>query len=103
MVAPQQTGRRRATLGLLFLAAASLITLDFQNFGPIGTIQTGVREVIAPFRTGGERIVSPITGLWDGATQFDELQLENDRLRDCLLYTSPSPRDATLSRMPSSA
>ena len=25
------------------------------------------------------------------------------RVRDCLLYTSPSPRDATLSRMPSSA
>ena len=25
------------------------------------------------------------------------------RLKDCLLYTSPSPRDATLSRMPSSA
>ena len=28
----------------------------------------------------------------------DEIQPE-----DCLLYTSPSPRDATLSRMPSSA
>ena len=27
----------------------------------------------------------------------------NYQLRDCLLYTSPSPRDATLSRMPSSA
>ena len=26
-----------------------------------------------------------------------------DRINDCLLYTSPSPRDATLSRMPSSA
>jgi len=25
------------------------------------------------------------------------------KLGDCLLYTSPSPRDATLSRMPSSA
>ena len=25
------------------------------------------------------------------------------RLESCLLYTSPSPRDATLSRMPSSA
>ena len=24
-------------------------------------------------------------------------------LRDCLLYTSPSPRDKTVSRMPSSA
>ena len=28
---------------------------------------------------------------------------ENDKLCPCLLYTSPSPRDATLSRMPSSA
>ena len=26
-----------------------------------------------------------------------------DQRHDCLLYTSPSPRDATLSRMPSSA
>ena len=26
-----------------------------------------------------------------------------DNLKSCLLYTSPSPRDATLSRMPSSA
>ena len=29
--------------------------------------------------------------------------LENDQTEICLLYTSPSPRDATLSRMPSSA
>ena len=27
----------------------------------------------------------------------------NYRKKSCLLYTSPSPRDATLSRMPSSA
>ena len=26
-----------------------------------------------------------------------------DEFRDCLLYTSPSPRDGLLSRMPSSA
>ena len=26
-----------------------------------------------------------------------------DRLKDCLLYTSPSPRDGSISRMPSSA
>ena len=34
-----------------------------------------------------------------------EIQLKPWYLRDyaCLLYTSPSPRDATLSRMPSSA
>ena len=34
----------------------------------------------------------------------DNLYEENDQeIYDCLLYTSPSPRDATLSRMPSSA
>ena len=33
-----------------------------------------------------------------------QLKLEKDRKANiCLLYTSPSPRDATLSRMPSSA
>ena len=28
---------------------------------------------------------------------------QKDLIKTCLLYTSPSPRDATLSRMPSSA
>ena len=30
-------------------------------------------------------------------------QRKNDQFRNCLLYTSPSPRDGLLSRMPSSA
>ena len=33
---------------------------------------------------------------------FDSRRLA-DRLNDCLLYTSPSPRDLSTSRMPSSA
>ena len=33
----------------------------------------------------------------------DILQIQQELQCDCLLYTSPSPRDATLSRMPSSA
>ena len=36
------------------------------------------------------------------AQSFD-LMVETKSLKACLLYTSPSPRDATLSRMPSSA
>ena len=35
-------------------------------------------------------------------SKFDHLICEGGQ-RTCLLYTSPSPRDATLSRMPSSA
>ena len=34
---------------------------------------------------------------------YDLTSNDNEQLKGCLLYTSPSPRDATLSRMPSSA
>ena len=33
----------------------------------------------------------------------EEFQANFDEYMDCLLYTSPSPRDGLLSRMPSSA
>ena len=36
-------------------------------------------------------------------SNFPTGRYKNRRSRGCLLYTSPSPRDATLSRMPSSA
>ena len=38
----------------------------------------------------------------EGSIGADELKVSGDGT-SCLLYTSPSPRDATLSRMPSSA
>ena len=41
----------------------------------------------------------------EGLRGYLEMQVENPGFDfyGCLLYTSPSPRDATLSRMPSSA
>ena len=41
------------------------------------------------------------TFTYDPGATFDDLQVGGSAT--CLLYTSPSPRDATLSRMPSSA
>ena len=38
---------------------------------------------------------------WAWEYQLNSLSI--DKVESCLLYTSPSPRDATLSRMPSSA
>ena len=47
-------------------------------------------------------VLTSMFSLTDDAERRDELlQLALDN--GCLLYTSPSPRDATLSRMPSSA
>ena len=45
-----------------------------------------------------------VGGILDTILNRLAIQLEKqEKLRSCLLYTSPSPRDATLSRMPSSA
>ena len=43
-----------------------------------------------------------IAGVYHGALAWGDYDGDGD-LDFCLLYTSPSPRDATLSRMPSSA
>ena len=40
---------------------------------------------------------------YEGEIEEGDILLTNDPYMCCLLYTSPSPRDATLSRMPSSA
>ena len=40
---------------------------------------------------------------WEYVTEFSSGELVFAGTFSCLLYTSPSPRDATLSRMPSSA
>ena len=39
----------------------------------------------------------------EGQKTMEALRLEETKRYDCLLYTSPSPRDRSLSRMPSSA
>jgi rod shape-determining protein MreC len=63
------------------LISVALITLDFQNFGPLETIQIGAREVLNPIKTGAERVASPVTGLWNGATDYDDLEAENEALQ----------------------
>ena len=49
-----------------------------------------------------------LSGIWELRWSSSKAPFLNysplvDNLQICLLYTSPSPRDATLSRMPSSA
>ena len=55
------------------------------------------RSVILSANTNNK--VNEFDGVF-GMPNLDKLALH---LKCCLLYTSPSPRDATLSRMPSSA
>ena len=54
------------------------------------------RKIVEHLKKGGVR-----TFLYGGNAVM--YHLSSREFKDCLLYTSPSPRDATLSRMPSSA
>ena len=63
-----------------FLLGSGLLRIDDLSLSVLGYVEIGVE-------VGG------------GGISFDWL----GQLEVCLLYTSPSPRDATLSRMPSSA
>ena len=49
-------------------------------------------------------LYEPLYNFWSMLqTNGDEMTDSLKNYKTCLLYTSPSPRDATLSRMPSSA
>ena len=70
--------------------------------------QVGIKfQQIQKYETGANRISA--SRLWDIAEALDVPVsfffegLEETQKEGCLLYTSPSPRDGLLSRMPSSA
>ena len=75
-----------------------------------GLVRKRIEGAVNSKMTTGEiEIEATSLNIFSSATtpQFplDDYQDVNEdvRLKHCLLYTSPSPRDATLSRMPSSA
>ncbi len=67
---------------LLVLSAVTLLSLDFRGFGPLANVQRGVRSVVAPVRTGIERVLTPVTDAGRGLFDYGKVKDENNRLRD---------------------
>ena len=117
--------RARALLAMLVISALVLVTVDFRSDGtegegPLGALRGLASTVLGPIQEGLSTLVSPIgdgvssfTGLFDARAENQQLRAQLESLEErnlsyedvlrCLLYTSPSPRDRTRSRMPSSA
>ena len=70
--------------------------LDFSR----GKVQT---PAFMPVGTNGTVKALEVENLGETGSEIILGNTYHLMLRPCLLYTSPSPRDATLSRMPSSA
>jgi len=76
--------------------------MDFFTGGPLGDFREGIGELAED----AEATIRAFDGMGDAALRMAEAVDAATRAKPdyaCLLYTSPSPRDATLSRMPSSA
>ena len=100
-------------MGCKFAKAADLhgywkLILDGDNgFGPVPEDRWPVDAVFSTNRRATDKSYAPAGAFIDDIQSFPALTFglppRRVEVMDCLLYTSPSPRDATLSRMPSSA
>ena len=91
--------------------AADLVRNNVPNYSYVSDFVKGLRKfplgnfVAFPaeiMRTGTNIVSTALDEIFFTA-RINGKEVNPLRARGCLLYTSPSPRDATLSRMPSSA
>jgi rod shape-determining protein MreC len=73
--------RSRSTLTLLVLASLSAILLDARGPGVVDTVRDGAVDALAPVRSVTAGAVEPVGDLLAGIAGYDDLEQENERLR----------------------
>ena len=66
---------------LLALTAITLLSLDLSSFGPLGTAQRFVRDVLDPVTDVAGAIASPFSNAWNAIFDYDDLEAERDALQ----------------------
>lgn len=75
-------GKSRHRLILLALTAITLLSLDLSSFGPLGTVQRLVRDVLHPVTEVAGAIVSPFSDAWNAVFDYDDLEEQNRLLTE---------------------
>lgn len=73
---------RRRVIALVVLTCLLFITLDRNGNPVINRIRSVVATVMRPLDTATEAITLPIERAWYGITNYDDLERENEALRD---------------------
>jgi rod shape-determining protein MreC len=81
MALSRRIGRSRFTLVLLVLTSLTLVTLDFRGFAPIDRARSGALSVLSPVGHATQSVFHPVSNLWDGAFQNDDLKKRNAALQ----------------------
>jgi rod shape-determining protein MreC len=82
VVVYQKDRRRRLTLVLLVVTSLVLITLDERGSGVLNTIRGTAQDVIAPMQRAIDSVIDPVVDFFDGLGRADELESDNERLRE---------------------
>ena len=67
---------------LLVLTAITLLSLDLSSFGPLGTAQRLVRDLLHPITEVAGAVVSPFSDAWNAVFDYDDLEAQNRLLTE---------------------
>jgi rod shape-determining protein MreC len=76
--------RRRLTLVLLVVTSLALVSLDERGSGVINSARTAAQDVVSPLQDVVDGVLNPATDWLDGLGRANELQDENNKLREQL-------------------
>jgi rod shape-determining protein MreC len=74
-------GRRRI-IALLLLSSILLITLDIRGNAAIDRLRGGFSVIMTPFDSAARAVSRPIVNAWNGITDYERLQRENEALQE---------------------
>ena len=80
-MAAGQSTRRRALI-LLVLTSIILITLDLQNSSAISGLRSVFGVVFRPIESTTRVITRPVSNIWNGIINYNNVLDDNDRLRE---------------------
>lgn len=82
MALPQRSiGKARHRMLLLVLTAITFVSLDLSSFGPLGTAQRVVRDILDPVTDVASTVVSPFSNAWNAIFDYGDLEDERDALQ----------------------
>jgi rod shape-determining protein MreC len=76
-------GRRR-TMIILLLTSVLLITLDLRGNAVFNAARSGFAYALRPFEIAGDVATRPVSRVWRGMTEVDDLERENRELQQQL-------------------
>jgi rod shape-determining protein MreC len=76
-------GRRRVVVALL-LTLVLLLTLDLRGNPVLDRVRDGFARAMEPIESATDVVTTPVSRAWNGVTQYDDLERENQALQDQL-------------------